>query len=218
MFIGHFAVGFAGKRVAPRAPLALLFVAAQLADLLWPLLLLAGVETVRVHPGDTAVTPLEFVSYPISHSLLTLAGFAVLLGVIVLVRLRDRRAALVVGALVVSHWVLDVLSHRPDVPLYPGGPKAGLSLWNSVAATMAVELALFAVGIVLYLRATRPRDRTGTFALAAFVAFLLVAYVANIFGPPPPNQRVLAWFALSSWLLVLWAMWIDRHRFTVPER
>lgn len=218
MFLGHFAVGFAGKRVAPRAPLALLFVAAQFADLLWPLLLLAGVETVRIEPGTTALTPLDFVSYPISHSLLTLTGFALLLGAAVLVVFRDRRAALVVAALVISHWVLDALAHRPDLPLYPGGPRVGLGLWNSVPATMAVELVLLVVGVVLYLEATRPRDRTGTLALAALVVFLIAVYLANVFGPPPPNERVLAASALALGLLVAWAAWIDRHRFSVGQR
>jgi FtsH-binding integral membrane protein len=218
MFIGHFAVGLAGKRVAPRAPLALLVAAAQLADLLWPILLLAGVERVKIDPGNTAVTPLDFVSYPVSHSLLTLTGFAVLLAAVVFVAFRDRRAALVAGALVVSHWVLDALSHGPDVPLYPGGPKVGLGLWNSIPATMVVELGLFALGVALYLRATRPRDRAGTLALAALVVFLLVIYVANIFGPPPPSEHVLALVALSGWLFLPWAAWIDRHRLTVPAR
>ncbi len=130
MFIGHFALGFAAKRAAPRLSLATLFAAAQFADLLWPFLLAAGVEQVRIVPGITAFTPLDFISYPYSHSLLALVIWGVLFGAICAVIVRDRRVMLVVAALVVSHWVLDWITHRPDMPLYPGSVKVGLGLWN----------------------------------------------------------------------------------------
>lgn len=120
------------------------------------------------------------------------------------------------AALVVSHWVLDWLTHRPDLPLYPGGPKFGLGLWNSVAGTLAVEIALFVVGAVVYIRATRPKDRIGVVALWSFLAFLLVTYFLSAFGSTVPQPKQVAWAGLLMWLFVPWAYWIDRHR-AAPE-
>jgi hypothetical protein len=130
---------------------------------------------------------------------------------------RDGVGAGWIAALVVSHWILDFISHRPDMPLWPGGPKVGLGLWNSIPATLAVEFALFAGGVWLYVSATRARDRVGTWALAAFVLLLAVLYLAAVFGPPPPSVQVLAMSGLLGWLFVVWAYWIDRHRKPVAE-
>jgi membrane-bound metal-dependent hydrolase YbcI (DUF457 family) len=149
MFLGHFAIGFAAKRAAPRASLGTLFLAAQFIDLLWPLLVLAGIERVRIAPGITVVTPLDFEHYPWSHSLLMVLVWGVLFaGVYFLIR-RDRRTSLVLGLAVVSHWVLDWLTHRPDLPLAPGAERVGLGLWNSFAGTLIVEVGLFALGVFL---------------------------------------------------------------------
>jgi hypothetical protein len=137
-FIGHFALGFAAKRAAPRISLGVLFAAAQFADLLWPVLVAVGVEKVRIDPGNTAFTPLDFVSYPFSHSLLMIVIWGALCGL-----LYNNR---ILFGLVISHWILDFLTHRPDMPLYPGGgPKFGLGLWNSVPATLAVEVLMYFV-------------------------------------------------------------------------
>ena len=214
MFIGHFALAFAAKRVAPSVSLGTLFLAVQLADLLWPNFVLLGLEKVEVAPGNTAVTPLDFVSYTYSHSLLALAIWGALFGGIHWTI--ERRGGVVpwlLAALVLSHWVLDAASHRPDMPLLIGaGPLVGLGLWNSVAGTVVVETALFLVGVAIYARATRPLDRTGVYALWGLVAFLLLVSVANLMGPPPPSATAVAWVAQSIWLLVLWGYWIDRHR------
>jgi membrane-bound metal-dependent hydrolase YbcI (DUF457 family) len=213
VFIGHFGVGFAGKRAAPAASLGTLFLAAQFADLLWPNLVLLGIERVQVVPGVTAVTPLAFEHYPYSHSLLALVAWGTLFGWFYWLARRSRTGAITVGVLVVSHWVLDVITHRQDMPLtLAGAQRVGLGLWNSVAATLVVELALFAGGLWFYLRATRPRDRTGSFALWALVVFLLIVYVASLFGPPPPSATAVAWSAQAMWLLVAWGFWIDQHR------
>ena len=215
MFIGHFALGFAAKRAAPRLSLAALFAAAQLADLIWPFLVAAGVEQVRIQPGITAFTPLDFISYPYSHSLLALVLWGLLFGGACAVVVRDRRVMLVVAALVVSHWVLDGITHRPDMPLYPGGPNAGLGLWNSIPGTIAVEVAMFAVGVWMYAQATRPRDAIGRRAFAAFVGFLLAAYFGSM-GPPPPGIAAIVVAAIAGAAVILvWAWWFDRHR--VPE-
>lgn len=213
MFIGHFALALAAKRAAPAASLGTLIFAALFLDILWPLLVLAGVERVKIAPGDTAFTPLAFTHYPYSHSLLTSAAWAALFAGVYFVLRRDLRGALVVAALVVSHWVLDAASHRPDLPLYPGGEVlVGLGLWNSVAATLLIEGLLFAGGLGVYLASTQARDRSGGAGLWALVGVLLLAYLGAAFGPPPPDAATVAYSGLLGWLIVAWAYWIDRHR------
>ena len=213
MFLGHFAVAFAAKRAAPAVSLGTLFLAAQLADLIWPNLVLLGIERFEVRPGITAVTPLEFIHYPYSHSLAALAGWGAALGAGYFMRKRNAAAAAVLFALVLSHWALDVASHRADMPLLPGGgARLGLGLWSSVAATLAVEGSFFAGCAVLYVRTTRPIDRIGRWSLAALLAFLVAVYLANLFGPAPSSTAEVAWSAQAIWLLVAWGYWIDRHR------
>jgi hypothetical protein len=212
MFLGHFGVALAAKKAAPKTSLGTLVLAAQLADLLWPIFLLLGWEQVRIVPGLTRVTPLDFVSYPWSHSLVAQLVLGIVLGLAYFVIRRDSRGAIVAAACVPTHWLLDYVMHRPDMPLVPGGARYGLGLWNSLPATLAAELALFAAGIAIYLSVTHAKDRTGRFALWALLIFLVVVYFASLFGPPPPNPRALAFTALSMWLLVPWAAWADRHR------
>jgi hypothetical protein len=219
MFIGHCALGFAAKRVAPRASLAVLFGAAQLADLLWPVLLAFGVEQVRIDPGNTAVTPLDFVSYPYSHSLLLLAVWGVLFAGVFRAPVRPRRALLLAG-LVVSHWVLDFVSHRPDMPLYPGGPKFGLDLWASVPATVVTETAMFVAGVWVYGSCTRARDGIGRWGFVALTALLALSYVANLTSPPPPSVNALVVAAIiGAAVMIVLTWWVDRHReSTCPTR
>lgn len=212
MFIGHHAAAFVAKRAAPHVSFGTLMAAAMLLDLIWPILTLAGVEHFRVDPGNTAFTPLDFYDYPITHSLTMALLWSVIAAVLYLAIRKSGRGAVIVGLAVLSHWILDYVTHQADLPLWPNGPKVGLGLWNSIPATIAIELALFAAAVVLYLRGTTARDRIGTIALWAFVAFVLCIYAANILSPPPPNWRVVAWTALAAWLFVPWAWWIDRHR------
>ncbi|HEX8173123.1 MAG TPA: metal-dependent hydrolase [Thermoanaerobaculia bacterium] len=212
MFIGHHAAAFAGKRAAPRVSLGTMFAAAMALDLLWPLFTLAGLEHFRVDPGNTPFTPLDFYDYPISHSLLTSLGWSIVFAAIHYAMRRSPRGALVVGAAVFSHWVLDFVTHRADLPLWPGGPKVGLGLWYSVPATVIVESALFLGAIALHVRATRARDRIGSVALWSLVAFAAVIYIVSLTSPPPPSWQAVAWAANAAWLFVPWAAWIDRHR------
>ncbi len=213
MFLGHFAVGFAAKKAAPRVSLGTLFIAVQLQDLLWPLFLLLGLEHVRIDPGNTAVTPLDFYDYPITHSLVGALILAALFGGGYWLLRRDARPALVLSLAAFSHWLLDLLTHRPDLPLtYGGEMKFGLGLWNSVAATVAVELAMFAAGVLIYTGATRTKTKAGRYGLAALVAILLAIYAANIIGPPPPGVEMIAVAGNAMWLFVLAAWWIDRNR------
>ena len=213
MFLGHFGLAFAAKRAAPKTSLGMLLLGAQLADLLWPVLLLTGFEQVRIQQGATPFLDPVFVAYPFSHSLLTQCVFGVLLAAICFVLVRNARGALIVGLLVPSHWFLDWLVHVPDLPLLPGdADKHGLGIWRSLPLTLLCEFALFGAGLAIYLAATRARDRVGTWALAAFVALLVLLYVSTLFSGPPPSASVLAWSALSLWLLPLWLYWADRHR------
>jgi hypothetical protein len=194
-----------------------LLAAATLLDLIWPILLLVGWERVAIDPGNTAFTPLDFVSYPISHSLLTVLGWSALAGGVYYAATRYGYGAWTVGVLVLSHWVLDWTTHRPDLPLWPGGPRVGLGMWHSVPLTITVELLIFGVGLAIYLGTTRARDGVGRWAFWGLMVFYLGTYAASAFGPPPPDPRTLAWGALSSWLLPLWAWWADRHREVTPQ-
>jgi LexA-binding, inner membrane-associated putative hydrolase len=207
MFIGHFALGFAAKRKAPHVSLAVLFAAAQLADLLWPIFVAVGIEQVRIAPGNTALTPLDFVSYPYSHSLLMLIVWGIVLGVLF------RSAFAVILALVLSHWMLDWITHRPDMPLYPGGPKFGLGLWNFVPAAVTVEVVMFAAGVWIYAQTTRARDAVGRWSFVVFVLFLLAIYAGNIFSAPPPGVAAI-WIAslAGGAILLVWSARFDRHR------
>ena len=216
MFLGHFGVAMGLKKRAPRVSLGTLFLAAQFMDLLWPTLLLLGLESVAIAPGITKVTPLDFEHYPISHSLLTTVGWMTLFAAVHWLLRKSVRGAIACGLAVLSHWILDLVTHRPDLPLYPGGQtKVGLELWNSLPGTIAVELGIFAVGLWLYLRCTHANDRVGSYGLWALVGFLLVVYATNLFGPPPPDVGAIGWVGQAQWLLVAWGYWIDRHRRTV---
>jgi len=218
MFLGHFAVALAAKKATPKTSLGTLVLAAQFADMLWPLLLLLGIEQVRIVPGLLPVSPFDFTSYPYSHSLVGQIGWGALLGFIYFMVRRNVSSALLVGLLVPSHWLLDFIAHRPDMPIYPGGAKYGLGMWNSLLLTIVVEYVLFVAGAAVYLSVTRAKDRTGNLALWSLLGLLAVLYLASIFGPLPPSLQALAWSAIAIWLTVPWAAWADRHRRSSPER
>ena len=218
MFIGHFAVGFAAKKLKPSISLGTYFLSCQLLDLLWPTFLLLDIEHVKIDPGITEVVPLNFIDYPLSHSLITAIGWGILFGLVYWLIVKDKKGAILLGAGVVSHWVLDFFAHRPDLPLAPGGSSyVGLGLWNSFPATLIVEFTLFAIGVIIYAKSTKPKDRQGTIAFWSLVIFLLVIHVGNLFGPPPPNVEAIAWVGELQWLIVLWGYWIDKHRLAVSS-
>lgn len=222
MFIGHFAVAFGIKRAAPEVKLGTAIIAASFLDLVWPVLVAEGVEVVKIDPGNMALSPLDFVSYPWSHSLLmTLVWAAVFAG---LYRWRggSARGASWLGLAVASHWFLDLIVHRPDLPLAPGlDLRVGLGLWNSLAGTLIVEGGLFAAGLWLYLSGTRARDHIGSWGLWGLAALLLASYFAALFGPPPPSvHAIVIADILGTVLSFVWAYWVDRHRkpvITVPQ-
>ncbi|MBI3951850.1 MAG: hypothetical protein HY314_15490 [Acidobacteria bacterium] len=212
MFIGHYAVGLAAKKATPRVSLGALFLSVQWLDLLWPLFLLSGLEHVRIAPGITKVSPLDFYDYPITHSLVAVIGWSLAFGLGYFFLRRYRRGAWILGAGVLSHWVLDAIVHRPDLPILPGGPYIGLGLWNSVIGAIVVELGLFVIGITIYLRTTVALDRIGRYSLWLLLATLLGIWVLNITGPPPPTETAIAIVGTAQWLFIPWAYWIDRHR------
>lgn len=219
MFLGHYGIALAAKGTAAgrRTSLGTLVFAAQLLDLIWPVLLLAGIERVRIEPGLMAASSLDFEHYPWSHSLATTLLWATIAGVAYYALRRRARAAWLIGALVLSHWLLDLPFHRPDLPLYPGSDAFyGGGLWNSVAATLALEALLFTTGVVVYTKATRALDRAGSWGLRAGVALLVVFY-AGSFAGPPPSAQALAIGGLTLWLLVPWAAWVERHRALRPD-
>ena len=209
MFLGHIAVGLAGRRVAPAASLAAWIAAVQLVDLIWPILLLLRIEHVRIAPGITAFTPLDFYDYPITHSLVGGLGWAALFSGLWYWRRRAAGTALLLAAGVFSHWLLDVISHRPDMPVLPHGPYVGLGLWYSIAATLVVELTMFAAAILYIWRSRAPLTRRTSFWL--LMVFFVIAYFGASFGPPPPNVGIVALSALAMWLLIPWAKWADRR-------
>jgi hypothetical protein len=216
VFIGHFAVAFAAKKVSPKTSLGTLVLAAEWVDFIFPILLLTGLEHAGIKAGANPFLALNLSDYPISHSLLAGVAWSLLFGGVVWRLSRDAGAALVVGAVVLSHWVLDFVSHTPDMPLWPGGPLVGLGLWRSVGATVTVEGLMFAGALWLYFRSTRAHDRIGRWGAAALAAFLAILYVLNLTSPPPPDVKAFAVVGLAAWLLPPWAWWVDRHRAPAP--
>jgi membrane-bound metal-dependent hydrolase YbcI (DUF457 family) len=212
MFIGHFAVGFASKRFAPQASLGALMAAPMLLDLLWPIFMLTGWERVRIAPGITAFTPFDLEHMPYSHSLLMSAVWALLFASGYWLLTRYLTGAVVIALGVFSHWVLDFVTHRPDLQLYPGGTaRFGLGLWNSIIGTLIVEGVMFMAGVWLYITTARPKDWIGVVTFWALIALMVLLYANGLLESPPTNERTLAWFALTAWIVPLWAWWIDRH-------
>jgi membrane-bound metal-dependent hydrolase YbcI (DUF457 family) len=212
MFVGHLALAFAAKRATPRVSLGWLMAAVTALDLLWPLFLLAGIERVRIVPGATAFTPLVFDSYPWSHSLLMSAVWGVALAGLARWRGVAPRAAMLLVALVMSHWLLDYATHAPDMPLWPGpSPRLGLALWNSVPGTFAVEGAMWIAGILIYLRGRRAFGWPGPVAFWSLVLICTAMWASGPWAPAPPDARSLAWFALAGWIMVPWAALADHY-------
>jgi hypothetical protein len=213
MFIGHFALGLAAKKASPKLNLGLLFIACQLLDLIWPVLVLLGVEMVSVDHSATAVTPFDFSYYPYSHSLLMTCIYGLVIGLITGKVLKSTRAGIVIGLVVLSHWILDLLTHRPDLSLYFDSLKVGLGLWNSVIGTFIVEALIFIVGITLYLKSTPMMTKKRKIIFWTMISFLSLMYVGNIFGPKAPvdtHSSAIAGPAMAMWLIVIWAYFADK--------
>jgi hypothetical protein len=188
MFIGHFGLGFGAKKINNKPSLGTLFMAAQWLDLIWPIMLILGIEKVEIQPGNTVVAPLNFVK-------------------------KDVKTAFLLGILVLSHWVLDFITHGPDLSLFPWmDKKVGLGLWNSFTGTIIVEVTIYAIGIYMYYTSTKAKNKTGIYSFWILVAFLFLIHMMNLFGPPPTKVEPLAYSALIQWLVILWGYWIDKNR------
>lgn len=214
MFLGHYGAGFVAKKFESRASLGTYIMAAVFLDLIWPIFLLIGLEHVQIDPGNTIVTPLNFYDYPYSHSLLMSIVWSLLFGGIYYLVKKNKKTSIILGLCVFSHWVLDFIVHRADLPIAPGVETFfGLGLWNSLPATLIVELSIFLGGAYLYIKTTKAKDNIGKFSLLGFVFLLLIIYAMNLFsGTLPPNTNALAFSALGQWLFVVWGYWIDKHR------
>ncbi len=212
MFIGHFGLGLAGKKYMPEVSLGVLFLSVQLVDLLWPFFLLMGLEEVRIEPGYTAAIPLNMVNYPITHSLLGGLLWSIAFGGIYYFITKSKKIGLFLAGGVISHWFLDLLMHKPDLAIYPGGVKYGFGLWDSVPLTIAIEFLIFTGGIYIYLKATEANDKVGVWSFWGLMTLLSVGWLGSIFGPLPDSVDTLVYSALTVWLLILWGFWIDKHR------
>lgn len=213
MFIGHFGVGLAAKRIDNKPSLGTLFMASQFIDLLWPIFLIFGLEQVKIDPGNTTFTPLDFIYYPFSHSFFGVLVWSILFGLVYYFIRKNVKSSILVGSLVMSHWILDLITHRPDLPLIPWSElKVGLGLWNHVILTLVVELLIFLTGAYLYIKTTLAENKKGSIGLWSLLIFLVLVYFMNVFGDPPPSEGPIAYVGLTMWLLVAWGYWINKHR------
>jgi hypothetical protein len=213
MFIGHFGVGFAGKKIEKSPSLGTYFLAAQWIDLIWPILLLLGIEKAEIKPGISAVTPLDFTYYPFSHSLFGVVIWGLLFALIYYLIKKNKKTAIILGLIVLSHWFLDLFVHVPDLPLFPGySVKVGFGLWNSLPATLILEGFIFLFGTFFYLQTTKAKNKTGVYSLWALIIFLILVYISNLFGPPPTSIEAIGIVGNAQWLIILWGYWIDKNR------
>jgi hypothetical protein len=168
-------------------------------------------------PGITRVAPLDFYDYPISHSLLADVGWAAVVAAIYFGVRRYVRGAWIMGALALSHWFLDALVHRPDLPLGPGSTRMiGFGVWNSHAATILVEFSLFLVGLAIYVRTAKTEAGGVRASFWAGIAVLILLAAGNMLAGPPPSARVIAWVGVAQLSFVAWAFWADRRRVLQP--
>ncbi|MGZ3949466.1 MAG: metal-dependent hydrolase [Flavisolibacter sp.] len=213
MFIGHYGAGLSLKKAAPPVSLGLLFIAVQFLDLLWPTMLLLHIEHVQITTDKSQPIPLIFTDYPWSHSLVMALVWSAVFFVLYWLARKDLRNAFVLGVAVFSHWLLDLIVHLPDLPLYPGSSiKLGLQLWRYPIAANLVEGVVFFTGMFLYLRATKAKNRTGVVVFWTLIALLLISHIANLFSPPPPSVSAIAWAGQAMWLFVLLGFWADKNR------
>ena len=175
--------------------------------------MLLNIEHVAIKPGTNNAQPLDFIDYPISHSLLLVITWSVVFGGIYWVIKKDVRTAVILGLCVLSHWVLDLIVHFPDLPLFPGdSPLLGFSLWNYKFATLVTEGLIFITGIIFYLQTTKAKNATGNVVLVILISLFVIFHALNIFGPPPPNVTAIAWGSQAQWLFVILAYWADNNR------
>jgi membrane-bound metal-dependent hydrolase YbcI (DUF457 family) len=208
LFIGHYSVSFAGRAEEKRLPLWLLFLAVQWIDVMWSLLVLMGIEKVRIVPGFTASNALDLYYMPYTHSLLGVLCWSALAYVVcqLVTPWRSAKTGLILAGAVFSHWVLDLIVHVPDMALYGSVGKMGFGLWNYRGAAFALEIAVLFAGAALLYRTAAHKAR-----LIGFVVFLACVQVVNIFFfPPPKSDQAMAISAFVSYMvLALMAWWVE---------
>lgn len=213
MFIGHFAMGFAAKKINPKASLGTYFLAAQFLDLLWPTLLLFNIEKAELSTDPSHPVPLVFTSYPFSHSLALVALWAIGFSLVHFLFQKNKAVAFLLGFTVFSHWLLDLVVHVPDLPLFPGdSPLLGLGLWKSKALTLILEMSFFITAVFFYMNSTRPKNKSGKFGMWGLILFLITIHLANVYGPAPKDIDAVAWAGHLQWVFVIWAFWADQNR------
>jgi membrane-bound metal-dependent hydrolase YbcI (DUF457 family) len=215
MFVGHYGPSFAIRSVRPEIPLWVLFVAAQLVDIAWATLVLAGIEKVRIVPDITAANPLDLYYMPYTHSLVAALLWSVAAAVACRLAFRWKGWSLAawVGVAVLSHWMLDWLVHRPDLPLYGNTAKVGLGLWNYIGISLVLEVVVLLGGVWMYLARTRGLTTVGCYGPTALVVLMLAVQIASLVGPLPPSSATVAASGLGAYLaFATVAGWIDRRR------
>lgn len=215
MFIGHFGLSLAAKKAAPKVSLGTLFFATQFVDIVWPLLLVLGVEKVAISPGHTETNSFDFIYYPYTHSLLMSIVWGAIVGGVYWLIKRDTRGSIIVGLGVLSHWFIDLIVHVADLPLTPFSDyKVGFGLWDHFIPALILEIAIFAAGIYIYTTLTRAKNRIGSWGLWGLIALLLVIHLVNTFGPTPPNSPMMVFISscILMTILISFAHWVDRNR------
>jgi hypothetical protein len=217
MFVGHYGVSFAMQPAARRVPLWVWFIAVQWLDVVWSLLVLLGVEKLRIVPGFTQANALDLYYMPFTHGLPGSIVLSLIFGAIVALFTAGNRlkTALLVAAASFSHWVLDLIVHTPDLPLYDNSAKVGFGLWRNVALSFPLELAILVIGALIYARATKFKSAKGPYVFWGFICLLAVVQVGANFGPLPTSSQTMAitGFVFYAVLAVLAAL-VERG--TIP--
>jgi hypothetical protein len=202
MFVGHYGVSFAAKPVARNVPLWVWFIAVQWLDVVWSILVLLGIEKARITPGFTEANPLDLYYMPYTHGLPGALALSLVFGALVALCVANSRwrVGLLVTAAAFSHWLLDLIVHTPDLPLYDDTAKVGLGLWRHVSLSLPLEIIVMGAGAWLYARACPPATRKGTLLFWGFAATLAVLQVYANLGPPPPTPQAMALTALGLYV------------------
>ena len=203
MFVGHYGPSFAAKAIDKTIPLWLLFLAVQWLDVMWSIFVLLGIEQVRIVPGFTATNPLDLYYMPYTHSLVAAILWSVAVALVYKLwsRIKGLRASVLVGLAVFSHWVLDLLVHRADLPLYDNTTKLGMGLWNFPVLAFALEVVFLFTGLYFYLKSTRPLGAVGRYGLLIFAVVMLLIQAYVFFGPPPTSDKAAAITALAAYFI-----------------